>query len=184
MTKFVYIGSLSEWQCFEETACVFAAIERENGKAVHLTVLTGEQEKAQRILEKHGVVNFTIDCVKPEEVASRISSMKYGFVLRHNIDINRVATPTKLSNYLAAGIMPIYSTCLRGFHQMNQDAKVGVPCDIDDINEAARIIIESMKQPYNRTKHIEKCVHVFDTYYNFDGYVKKISDFMRRVKWH
>lgn len=47
-------------------------------------------------------------CAKtPDEVIEAYASCDYGFLLRDDVVINRVACPTKLVEYLAAGIIPI-----------------------------------------------------------------------------
>ena len=46
----------------------------------------------------------------PDEVVSAYASCDYGFLLRDDIVVNRVACPTKLVEYLAAGILPILNT--------------------------------------------------------------------------
>lgn len=46
----------------------------------------------------------------PEQVIEAYAFCDYGFLLRDDITVNRVACPTKLVEYLAAGIVPILNT--------------------------------------------------------------------------
>lgn len=46
-----------------------------------------------------------------------LRDVKFGFVLRDDIAVNNVATPTKLSSYLSAGVIPIYSSALKDFYE-------------------------------------------------------------------
>lgn len=112
---FTYVGSLDLWQCFDETVELFAEIERRIPEAF-LKVLTFHTEKARQILESKGIKNYSVNCVPQEQVRAELEEAVFGFILRHDIDVNRVATPTKISSYLSAGVLPIYSSCLEDFH--------------------------------------------------------------------
>ena len=54
--------------------------------------------------------NMEVCAKKPEEVIHAYASCDYGFLLRDDIVVNRVACPTKLVEYLACGIIPILKT--------------------------------------------------------------------------
>lgn len=112
---FAYVGSLDLWQCFNETVEIFTEIEKQIPEA-HFKVLTFNTEKAEEILKSKAVKNYTVACVPKEEVKKELEDVSYGFIIRKDIDVNRVATPTKISSYLSAGVLPIYSTCLKDFH--------------------------------------------------------------------
>lgn len=51
--------------------------------------------------------NIVIDSKLPEELFQIYSECHFGFILREDIVVNRVACPTKLIEYLATGIIPI-----------------------------------------------------------------------------
>lgn len=112
---FTYVGSLDLWQCFDETAQLYAQIEKQIPDAF-FKVLTFNTEKAEQILKDKGIRNYSVACVPKEQVKQELENATYGFMLRHDILVNRVATPTKLSSYLSTGVLPIYSSCLRDFH--------------------------------------------------------------------
>ncbi len=181
--RFVYIGSLSKWQCFEETVRVYAKVEELSSSPVSLTVLTKEQERAKEILERYGVRNFEVDHTEPEKLQSRLAGMKYGFVLRNDIAVNRVATPTKLANYLAAGIIPVYSSCLKSFHEINCRIDLAIPCDAECTEEAAQQILKSMEHSCDRRMLKEKCSAFFEAYYNTERYIEEIAEFLARTEW-
>lgn len=112
---FTYVGSLNLWQCFTETVDAYAKIEKKIPDAF-FKVLTFNTEKAIEIIKEYNIKNYSVACVPKEQVKNELADATYGFVIRHDIDVNRVATPTKISSYLSAGVLPIYSTCLKDFH--------------------------------------------------------------------
>lgn len=48
-------------------------------------------------------------------MSEALADVKFGFVLRNDVPVNRVATPTKLSSYLSAGVIPVFSKYLKDF---------------------------------------------------------------------
>ncbi len=111
---FTYTGSLAKWQCFEETVQLYGQIEK-CLPGCRFDVYTGDKKEAEALLKKHGVVNYRIDFVPREELNKRLLDCKFGFVLREDTTVNRVATPTKFSTYMASGVIPVFSSCVDGF---------------------------------------------------------------------
>lgn len=119
---FVYAGSMAKWQCFEETLEVYKKIE-ESIPFSKLQVYVKDIEMAKKIIKKKEINNYTVDYVSPEELKKRLKKAKYGFCIRDNIVVNQVATPTKLSNYISNGVIPIYSKCIDSFHDVAKQSK-------------------------------------------------------------
>ncbi|MDF2907930.1 MAG: glycosyl transferase group 1 family protein, partial [Herbinix sp.] len=129
--SFLYVGSLKAWQCFDETLDLYKEIEKKSQKESFLYVFTGEQQEAIEKIKKRKIENFKVDYSSQEELGIRLRNMKYGFVIREDSEFNRVATPTKFSNYISHGIIPIYSSCLKSFHNYNTESNgPGIVCDI------------------------------------------------------
>lgn len=105
--SFVYSGSVAKWQCFEQTIDAFVAIRKALPKA-KLSVFTNMIEQAKEIVENAGLNNIEIRNVPYQELPAEMKKFKYGFLIRDNHALNRVATPTKMSTYLGCGIIPIF----------------------------------------------------------------------------
>ncbi|HJG67640.1 MAG TPA: hypothetical protein K8V14_10015 [Staphylococcus ureilyticus] len=177
---FLYVGSMHKWQCFEETVKVYKRVES-NLKNAHFFVYTRDRKTAKSILEHNHVKNYTLDYVSAKELGKRIRNIKYGFVLRKDDVVNNVATPTKLSNYISHGIIPIYSTCLKSFNDYNQTDGIAIPVDLDNINEGVKRIESNARIKINR-KDIENwCKRAFDTYYNQQEYINVSAQKMSEV---
>lgn len=113
---FLYAGSMEPWQCFRKTAALYAELEKRVPNA-SFRVLTKDQDAARANLEELGVRSYSISFTAPDKIGEELKQAKFGFSLREDSPVNRVATPTKLSTYVAFGVIPIYSACLQGFYE-------------------------------------------------------------------
>lgn len=111
---FVYAGSLSKWQCIDQMLAAFKqALEvREDAQ---LLFYTAQQEEATALVQSMGLSNVTVGYVPANNLNEVLAAAKYGFVIRDDSVINRVATPTKISSYIANGVIPVYSSSLAAF---------------------------------------------------------------------
>jgi|GEM_PF-154823 len=173
--SFVYVGGLHVWQCFEQTVHLYAQIEKLAPTPTKLYVFTLNKEKAIQTLLNYGVVNYEVDYAEKEELSNRLKGIKYGFVLREDCVVNNVATPTKISNYLANGIIPIYSSSLKSFAQFDKKNQLGIVYDLDKPEEGLQRILEHMKMPISSSVIRQKCETAFSSYYNIDNYRKEIT---------
>ena len=104
---FVYAGGLSKWQCIEQMLHLYKRIEDRVEGQTKLLFFTPEIEKAKQLVSDNRIVNCDVSCVHYSELAEKMKQAKFGFALREDTVVNRVATPTKLANYVASGIILI-----------------------------------------------------------------------------
>ena len=177
---FAYVGSMAVWQKFEETVKLYKEIEQLGMSNTKLFVFTGDKAKAVEILEKNDVKDYSIDFVSNEELPKALESMKYGFIVREDTAVNRVATPTKISTYLSCGLIPIYSECLKDFGRIAQSMNYVICCDksmkkkLLDFNDAV-INPNSIFNEYN---------NIFDTYYSEKEHFKYIKQLLGKKMNH
>lgn len=171
---FVYAGSMSIWQNFDEIVNLYKKIENSNIPFTKLLVLTFEREKALETIKKYNLKNYEVNYVENEELPNIISSAKYGFVIRDNTSVNRVSTPTKLSTYLSCGLIPIYSSCIKDFNNLMKDKSYKI---VEDEN-----LIESIKKfdlyNINSEEIFNEYNDIFNKYYNPDYYIRNIKDIL------
>lgn len=160
---FTYVGSLSQWQCFSQTVDLFKQIESKYDDA-ELKVFTFSEETAKHILIEKGVKNFTVSAVPPDQMTCALKDVKFGFVLRDNIPVNNVATPTKLSTYLSAGVIPIYSNSLMDFYEKTHGLNYCIP--VDDNTRIPDKLVELIENPVDYELLSKEYNMLFDTYYN------------------
>lgn len=167
---FCYIGSLSVWQCFEQTILYYKKLENILPHT-SLKILTPEIERAKILVKQYNIKNYTIQYVKNDEITEALKDVKYGFILRDNIIVNNVATPTKLSTYISNGVIPIYSTGLKPFNYFIHENKIQNVICVDNkhvINETdfnSQVDLDLIKKEYK---------FIFQNYYNRDKHVTAI----------
>ncbi|MCG8236932.1 hypothetical protein [Tenacibaculum finnmarkense] len=180
--SFVYAGSLSKWQCIEETLQIYSQIEKELPNAT-LTLLTKEKEKALGLIKKYNIKNCTINYVLLDNLDKELSKYKYGFLIRKDDVINNVATPTKMNSYLATGLIPIFTDVIYDFNKhINMEDYVIKLDNKKEIELWVRKIIDFE----NNTKinsndyfiEVEKC---FNNYYSDLLYKNKIKNKIKEI---
>lgn len=174
--SFVYAGSLSIWQNFEETLQIFKFIEDKIPSAT-LTLLTQENEKACRLVNQYELKNIIVKYISLKDLNKELLKHKYGFLLRKDTKVNNVATPTKMNSYLACGVIPIYSDSILDYSTNinlgNFDLKMKGTDTVEDI--ARKIInFEDLEHDFSYLDiYIQK---IFNDYYNQSKYIHNISE--------
>lgn len=106
----VYSGNLQSWQNIE---LMLSLISQHRGSRMRFWILTGQREAMLRRVAAIGMATdkrLSVITVAPQELQRYYRIAHYGFVLREDMVINRVSCPTKLVEYLQAGIIPIVLT--------------------------------------------------------------------------
>lgn len=175
---FCYAGSLSVWQGFDKILRSYKEIEKLNLPNTNFLILTSEKEKAQELVKQAGIRNFIIDYVPLDKLSTVLSQAKFGFVIRDNVIVNRVSTPTKLSTYMANGLIPIYSECLVDFNNVVKDMEFIVRHNTETFINSIKGIVNKKINPldvYN------EYLILFETYYNKEYHTNKISKIINSV---
>jgi hypothetical protein len=100
----VYSGGTSKWQmCVETIKLMGRLAEMCNYRCV---VLTGDPRTFRSMLYEHAVnaESFTVVALQKHEVISALKLCDLGLLLRDDYILNEVASPTKLYEYLYAGL--------------------------------------------------------------------------------
>ncbi len=103
----IYSGNTQPWQNVE---LMLQLIRQNRSSRMRYHLLTGEPERMHQLVQKAGLAeepSVRIQKVAPQELGHYYRMAHYGFVLRDDIPVNRVACPTKLVEYLYYGIIPV-----------------------------------------------------------------------------
>lgn len=173
---FVYAGNLAAWQCVEETLIIFKKINGVYPEA-KFTILTKDQAEAFRLIEKHSVKNVFVKYIPLGDLNDELSKYKYGFMIRKDIKVNNVSTPTKMNSYLACGVIPIFTDSISAF----VDNILLGPYTLclkanDGIDAQALQIINFEQMDINAADVDEQIKKIFASYYNDEDYVKLIKE--------
>lgn len=166
--SFVYAGSLSRWQCIDETLLLYKSIKKIFPQAT-LTLLTKEQENARKICEKYEV-SADIEFIPSHKLQNKLKGYKYGFVVRDDIIVNNVSTPTKMNSYMAAGIIPVYSDVIGDFKSIFSDLTYTV--SFHTIQECLDKIINIERKGICLDKIKNEYIDIFLGYYSTDKYIE------------
>lgn len=173
---FCYAGGTSVWQCFEQTVALYRKIEEKYGNT-KLLLLVKDREKALECLNKYGVRNFEINFVPVEQLPEVLKTVKFGFVLREPSPVNTVATPTKILTYLANGLIPIYSDCLKGMEGILKNTEFAVPYRNDeDLGQVEKM----MARQINPKEVMEEYERIYRTHYDRESHKDRIAALLRK----
>lgn len=161
---FTYVGSLAEWQCFDQTIDLYKKIEEKIPQS-KIKVLTFEVGKAKSLIEGKGIKNYEVKCVPKEQVRHELIEATYGFIIREDNVVNRVATPTKFSSYIAAGVIPIFSSCIKDFKTLSDNYSYVMSID-DTSLKSVSDIVEFANKNVAKEYIMKEYKNIFETYYN------------------
>ena len=123
--NFVYIGGLSPWQRFERIIEVYRDISQKI-KNTSLTIITGEPQKATMILKEKNLNGVIVKSLTHEEVIKELQYYDFGFLLRHNVLMNNVASPIKFLEYISNGVIPILSEGIGDYSELVKTNEIGI----------------------------------------------------------
>lgn len=128
---FLYSGALDKyWQVPEKIFLLF--------KTLHLTfdniyfiVLSKDKEIARSLFAQQGIPDnlYLVDWVSIEALNDYYNAADYGLLLRDDLLLNRVASPTKFAEYLLSGLPVIISKCILDFSEYIQTHNYGIVLD-------------------------------------------------------
>jgi len=114
----VYSGSTAPWQSFELLESIFSGF-LQSGKKNKILFLSKESKDNLRLQQKYPN-QVIIKWVNHEKVLSYLQCCDYGILVREQSDTNLVASPTKFSEYLNAGLKVLVSKNLGDFSSFVQ----------------------------------------------------------------
>lgn len=125
----VYLGTMAAWQCAQEMLGLFARL-RELAPELFLLLLVppSDHPLAREFLEKNHIPpeSVLLTGVKHHEVAPILQQCHAGFLLRKLDPVNRVSSPTKFGEYLAAGLPVIMTEGIGDFSALAESEGVGI----------------------------------------------------------
>lgn len=111
---YAYSGGADKWQMCEETIRFYKKIEEQKQNTV-LLILSNAKKIFQEFATKYKLNNYIITSVKYKDMPKYLDACDFGFCLRQDIIVNRVASPTKIYEYLARNVKPIITDCIGDF---------------------------------------------------------------------
>lgn len=104
--EIIYSGNTQVWQNID---LMLEYIKKNISDNINYTILTGEVDKFKEKIKDFNInpKDIVLKSVKPDELSEFYKKSNYGFILRDDILVNKVACPTKMVEYLHYGVTPI-----------------------------------------------------------------------------
>ncbi len=164
--RFVYIGSVHKWQKIEEIISVFDAIA--DNMEASLSIITHEPDNINKLLmhmdprNRQKIDTFSI---KPLQAIKVLEEYDFGFLIRDNLILNRVASPLKFHEYCSAGVVPIITPYVGDFSKVVQEKGIGLIYNYDH-NE----LVQKIRNVKN-LKDLKKEARAFASEYTWEKYL-------------
>ena len=136
----VYSGGLNRYQMVPEMLRIWAALQEVEG--VYFLLLLSQQPTAGKFPSLPGLLppgRMEVQSVPREKVPEYLAAADVGFLLRQDHPLNRVASPVKFGEYLAAGLAVVTSLGLGDVADLVAERNLGVLVDPEDPGGAAEL---------------------------------------------
>jgi glycosyltransferase involved in cell wall biosynthesis len=143
---YAYVGGVDRWQNVDRILLRFHEVSAIDDSLVLLLIVT-DLKYVHSILERHGINNdrIMVFSLPYSEVGKFLNAADAGIIVRDDILINRVSSPTKVNEYLACGLMIVDKLESIG-HKMQRSSFIG-------IHKTLIEIIAEQQHIYERLRH-------------------------------
>lgn len=156
-----YAGSLAAWQCGEEMVRLLAQLQTREAQ-LHLLLLVPQIDhpKLMQWAGQHGVDlnRMILKEVEHEEVPCWLSLADAAFLLRKEDPVNRVASPTKFGEYLAAGVPVVLTKGVGDYSELMATSELALLLDEEQVmatsleEACSEALLDFMRQSHSRRK--------------------------------
>ncbi|MFZ6041305.1 hypothetical protein ACOV11_12510 [Vibrio natriegens] len=158
--NFCYVGSISAWQCFEESIKMYSSLNISNKK---LYVYTKDLEKAEQIIVRYNVDSYEILSLERHELLERLKNIHFGFVLRRDCVVNNTASPIKFLEYCSQGVIPITTSYVGDYS--NDFSPVSIIFESIESVLTPKLIEQKMKSVSLEDMYKITKKHTWESYY-------------------
>ena len=144
-----YLGGVAPYQHLEDGLVPFARAALALAEDVHLLCLTNDPSRVRDILSKGGIADsdrVTVLRLPQGEVSKVLTAADAGFLLREPSEVNRVAMPVKVAEYLSSGVPLVTSRVAGWVDELVEGYDAGIVVDWFDSSreeqtrEVARVV--------------------------------------------
>lgn len=176
-----YVGSFADWYLSVESFRLFLEI-RELCPIAHLLCLTRQQDTAVAHARMCGVrsEDLTVAMVPHEAMPDWLSAMQWGLLLLRSSPAKRASVPTKLGEFFAAGVRPLFHGC--NGEAVEWVARAGSGYVLEDCSEV------SLAQAARHVAKVGHCTEGLDaarglaaSSFSLDAAVRRYDEVLRRI---
>lgn len=138
-----YSGGMSAWQRIADIISILKGVCLTDARCKALFLTTSLDDMTRRLKEAQFPSGqaFVRGC-SHKEVHQYLSAADVGFIMRHDIPVNNVASPVKVGEYLACGLPVVLTRGIGDYSDMLPAAGVGILLDedADTVEQVLRFI--------------------------------------------
>jgi len=181
---FAYAGTITRYQHVDDGVVPFVRALTRLSPSTHFLALTNDVAGMRAALAAGGVehARATVLSVPQREVAGYLAAADAGLLLRAPSRLNRLSQPTKLGEYLAAGVPVVVGRATGAVGEIITGADAGVIVDVfgrDDksIAEEARRVAELIAHDGGRMR--DNALRLCDEHFTWVRYVDRVRSAYR-----
>lgn len=175
-----YLGGLQKWQCIDTILDIIISL-REKFKNIDFYLYTNSDipEKIKAKLDIIGKENYMVKSLTFDNVPSNLSKLDAGLLIRDDLVLNKVSSPTKILEYLGAGVPLICNQYSGDYSRSVSHKENGFVFQnfFPSENELIELLDYLKKVKSNRIEYANKCKKsVIDKSfsYEFSSFIHKI----------
>lgn len=175
-----YLGGLQKWQNVESILDIFLNLRLHNSQLFFVLYTNDSVDSIQHKLDLIGSDNYFIKPLNSNEISDYVNLLDAGFLIREDLTLNIVSSPTKIVEYLASGV-PVVCTQFSGDYNrsINHTVEGFVIEDIIPTNTEALTLIDYLLDiKKNREKYRQVCKNAAlkrSWSYEFDAYFEGLD---------
>lgn len=176
----VYSGGTDRYQCVSEMCALFANLANQRDDVFWLILSWGDHGIFRRNLIQQGLdpQQFSLKSVRQNEVHDHLLAADVGLLLREDHVLNRVSSPTKFAEYLAAGV-PVITTPYVGdvsgaVVQENIGSIVDLPLSAD--LDGLMMFLDSVQR--QRNAFARRCLEFVERDWTWES---RVSQFLQAI---
>jgi len=175
---FAYAGTITRYQHVHDGVVPFVRALTRLSPTTHFLCLTNDVDAMRAALSSGGVDarRVTVLGVPQNEVARYLSAADAGLLLRAPSRLNRLSQPTKLAEYLAAGVPVVVARGTGAVGEIITDADAGIIVDIfgrdeSGITDEARRALDVIARDGARMR--DNALRLCDEHFTWRRYVAR-----------
>jgi glycosyltransferase involved in cell wall biosynthesis len=177
----VYVGGVQWYQSPERIVRTFGRIAAASPVPVRAWVIAPDRHADLRRLLRENRVVGVVETLAHEDVRRRLCEADVGIVPRSVDPVNAVACPTKIGEYLSAGVPVLVGAGVGQWAKRLESARVGVALNEEGAlgAEAQDLLSEVCA---HRADYARRCRHVADSEWSWDLAAPKLRGMYRLLE--
>lgn len=178
----VYAGSITKYQCMREMAFLFSElIKRDNSFYFLFLSAYRDYDVFDKLMKENKVSSnyYALKSIPQEEVHDYLCMSDYALIIREDHLLNRVASPTKIAEYLMAGLPIIGTNCIGDLEDIPSAKLLFDYTDLNcNVTNVAEKMLEFDRTFVDRESNIEVARRYVQSKLVWSSYIKLYTNML------